>query len=311
MMIFPVGAPLPPSGVLSAEGNWVAGFWLLCGLFLLLRLWVGWQEGLARQLFTLAAIALAWWAAFTLGPTLAPGLRPFLPLPDLVLSVLTGALVGLVVYNVVNILGRTLTRRTRELEPGPGRLVWGVGGMALGAVGALVNLWVIFIGLRLLGSVADGHVRAEELSRPSAGVRRHDGGGAAPTPNTTLETGLRGLAEVKGTLEAGVVGEVVAAVDPVPARVYATLNKLARVFSDPAALGRFRNGVFVREFGADPRLAALLDDPAVTRDLAAKDYRALLTSPRLREAANDRGLAARLKRFDLERALDEALEGKG
>ena len=274
---------------------------------------------------TLAAIGLAWWAAFPLGPVLAPGLRPFLPLPDFVLSVLTGALAGLVVYHVVNILGRTLTRRTREREPGPGRLVWGVGGMALGAVGALVNLWVIFIGLRLLGSVADGHVRAEErrgegvprttareveLSRPSA-ARRGVETTLASRPGTTLEAGLRGLAEVKGTLEAGVVGEVVTAVDPVPARVYATLNKLARVVSDPAALGRFRNGVFVREFGADPRLAALLDDPAVSRDLAAKDYRALLTSPRLREAANDRGLAARLKRFDLERALDEALEGNG
>lgn len=302
--------------------GWVTGFWLLCALFVLLRLAVGWREGLGRQLFALAAIGLAWWAAFTLGPVLAPGLRPFLPVPDFVLSVLTGALVGLVVYHVVNILGRTLTRRTREREPGAGRLAWGVGGMVLGGVGALVNLWVVCIGLRLLGSVAEGHVRAEEErradgvpprttardvepSRPPA-VRRR---GEATSPGA-WEAGLRGLAEVRNTLETGVVGEVVTALDPVPARIYATLNKLARVVSDPAALGRFRNGVFAREFSADPRLMALLDDPAVSRDLAAKDYRALLTSPRLREAANDRGLAARLKRFDLERALDAALRAE-
>ena len=104
-------------------------------------------------------------------------------------------------------------------------------------------------------------------------------------------------------------------VDPVPAKAYATLNKLARVVSDPAALARFRNGVFVREFGADPRLTALLDDPAIARDLAAKNYRSLLAQPRLRAAANDPTLGARLRAFDLERALDEALgkveDGRG
>ena len=317
----------PPSLAASElPGNdVVAGFWLLCGLFVALRLWVGWREGLGRQVFALAALGLAWWAAFVAGPVLAPGLRPFLAVPDFLLSALAGALVGLVVYNVVNILGRTLARRTREREPGTGRLAWGVGGAVLGGVGALVSLWVVCIGVRLLGSVAEGHVRAEAGRADVAAVprtttarevelspRRNRPGGppsSAPASNT-LEDGLRGLARVKRSLETGVTGEVMAAVDPVPVKAYATLNKLARVVSDPAALGRFRDGVLVRELGADPRLTALLDDPAIARDLAAKDYRALLTHPRLRAVANDPTLSARLRGFDLEQALDVALRAE-
>lgn len=321
-----------PSGDAGAVG-WARGFWLLCGLFILLRLWVGWREGLARQLFALAALGLAYGAAFVGGPVLAPGLRPFLPAPDFLLSVVAGAGLGFVVYQVTNILGRTLCRRTGERAPGAGRLVWGIGGAVLGGMGALAALWVVFIGVRLLGSIAEGRVRAEQALAASPGQplpsaptsarevefpRDYRG---APTasrriPVTTAPTqssfgeGLRGLARVKDTLETGVTGEVMSAVDPVPAGAYTILNKLARVVSDPAALERFRNGFFVRELGADPRLTTLLDDPSIARELAAGDYRALLAHPRLRAAANDPTLAARVRSFDLERALDEALRGK-
>lgn len=296
---------------------WTSGFWILCALFVALRLFTGWRDGLGRQLLNLAALGLAYGAAFIGGPVLAPGLRPFLAVPDFILSVLAGLLLGLVVYNVMAILGRTLMRRTREREPGTGRLVWGVGGMVLGGVGALATLWIVFIGMRLLGSVAEGHVRAEEsrgdvaprtTARDAELPRTTRRASPIPTPAPdTFEESLRGLAQVKTTLETGLVGEVMATVDPIPAKVHTTLNKLSRMVSDPAALARFRQGAFMRELGADPRLTALLDDPSVNRDLAAKNYRALLTHPRLRAAANDKDLAARLRAFDLEKALDQAL----
>lgn len=300
--------PSPPD---PAAETWARGFWVCCGLFLLLRTWQGWREGLARQLVTGVALVAAYAVGVWGGPVLGPSLRPVLAAPDLVLSVTAGVLAGAVAYFLVNAFGRRVFPRTRDRAPGPGRLLWGGLGALVGLALAGVSLWVLLIGVRLVGAVAEGHVQAVEPTRGGARRLPPAAPESAPTPvNATFEEGLRGLARVKHALDRGVPGEIMAAVDPVPPAAYLTLNKLARVSSDPAAMERFRNHAVVREIGADPKLTALVEDPTISRELAARNYRALLTHPRILAAANDRRLAAKLRGFDLGKALNEALGEK-
>lgn len=304
----------PPAADPSAAEGWARGFWTVCALYLLFRAWRGWQAGLARQVVAVGALVLAYLAGVYGAPELAPGLRDYLHAPDVVLEAVAGTGIGLVVYYVANAAARVFFPRTRDRAPGPGRLLWGGGGALVSVGVGLVSLWVVCIGVRLAGSLAEGHLEATKPPARVSPMARQPGEKpppATPPKDSSLEETLQGLAVVKGTLDRGVVGEVMATVDPVPPAAYTTLNKLARVVSDPPAMDRFRNNFMVRQLGVDPKIAALLDDPGVSRDLAAKNYRALLFNPRLLAVANDPQLARRLRAFDLSRALDEALREKG
>src|SRR5205807_4373083 len=94
------GVANPQSAIPSVAGSplWQAVFISFGVILVLFEVVRGWRLGLLRQLVRVAALAAAYAAAFYGGRLVVPLARPFLKMPDIVLSILGGALLALAVY---------------------------------------------------------------------------------------------------------------------------------------------------------------------------------------------------------------------
>jgi len=104
-------------------------FGVILILFEVLR---GWRLGLMRQIMRLVALGAACAAAFLGGALVVPAVRPFLKMPDAVLSILCGAILAIAVYMVVSGSGAILFKRTSQQESGLLYLIYGFAGAILG-----------------------------------------------------------------------------------------------------------------------------------------------------------------------------------
>ena len=120
----------------------------------------GWRLGLVRQLVRLLALAAAYGAGLFGGRLLLPLLRPFLRLPDLMISVVAGAILVLIVYAVISTVGAILFRRTGEQNAGVVRLVYGICGAVLGIFFGLFSVWLVVVAIRSTGAIANAEMPA-------------------------------------------------------------------------------------------------------------------------------------------------------
>jgi hypothetical protein len=266
-------------------------------LLIALRAWRGWRLGVARQLIALGALAAAYPVAYFGGPPLVPFLRVF-GFPDQILAVLGGAVLGLVVFLGINLLGALLFKRTAQQTVGAVRLSYGLLGALFGALFGVVIVWIAAMGVRVLGTLAQTEISAQRQPSGRAVKRRRI---AAPNPF------IRGLAEMKASLDQGATGRIIDQVDPIPEKVYATLAKVGELVQRPESLDRFLAYPGVRPLAEHHKVAKLQGDPQILQEVAAHDYLALLRNPRIVEAANDPEVTALIKQLEFEKALDYAL----
>ncbi len=268
---------------------------------------------MARQFTRLGALFAAYFAGLFGGKFIAPLWRPFFKLPDIVLVILAGAALALVFYVVINAIGSILFKRTWQQDSALMRLLYGVGGAALGLFFGTFLVWVVVVGVRSLGAVANAQVRKQSASPAgeeaevihAVDVRRHSLGEWRDDDSTSLMTSL---ARLKNSLEMGTIGQIVKQADPVPGKKYEMLGKLGQVVSSPQNAERFLSFPGARELSQDPKIVALRDDPEIQRMIRQGQLVELLHNDKIIAAANDPELARRLKQFDLERALDYAAQ---
>jgi hypothetical protein len=255
----------------------------------------GWRLGVVRQLVNLLALVAAYGAAMASGRLMTPLLHR-LGYPDLLVSVIAGAVIGCVVYVAVAALGAALCKRTNSQSLGLLRLGYGAGGSALGLMGALVTVWLSVLAIRFLGTVAQAEVNMAKL--PTA---RRDGVTASPM---AVE-----LAQFKKSLDSGPTGAFLNNTDPVPQRFYQILEKMTRVISSTDSMRRFVTYPGTRVLSQNPKILALQKDPEIARQVGRGNFMGLLGNPKILAAVNDPSLEALVKSFELEKALDYALSG--
>lgn len=269
-------------------------------LILLLHFWRGWRSGVMRQLFSLVAIALAFLAGMVGREMLVPLLRP-LGLPDRQLSLVGAVLAALVIYILVSLFSALLFKNTSEQKVSVVRFGYGLFGGLIGLVKGLVIVWLLFVGLRLVGTIAEVRIALNQKpASPNAETQVVDLRGA-PGPL------VQSLAQIKEALETGPVGAVMDRLDPVPTTFARTLPKLVRVLGNPDAVARLQHAPGMEKLIEQPSFIALTTDPEIAAASESRDYRALMQNPRLREAINDENLRAAFESMELEKALDFAL----
>lgn len=291
--------------------GWQAVFISFAIIMILLEIIHGWRIGLMRQLVRIAAIVAAYGCAFFAGSFVLPIARSFVKLPDPILIVLGGFVLGAIVFALLNGLGPILFRRTADHESRIIRLVWGISGGLLGIVLGAFTIWLVFAGARLVGSVAQAQVHSQR-ALTSATLqpvwnRPLQIQGEIPVRDQQPSPLMVTLSDLKSSLESGPVGATLSAVDPLPENMYRTLERVGEVASNPESAERFLQFPGAQQIARDPKIIALRDDPRVTALISQGRFLDLLQNERVVDALNDPALIARFKKFDLERALDYAL----
>jgi len=279
-------------------------FALVLILFEVLR---GWRRGLPRQVARLGALVAAYFAAFFGGKFLGPLLGMFVRMPDALLSIFAGAIFALIVYAIISGIGSALFRKTSQHDSMIVRLLYGSTGALLGIFFGLFLVWLIVVAVRSVGSVADAQVR-EQASDSSVlhavDVRRRILGEPSEdeAPLTTS------LARLKNSLEMGVIGNAVKKVDVVPQKTYDVIEKIGAIAANPQNAERFLSFPGARELSEHPKIIALRNDQEIAQMLAQGQFLELIQDHRIVDAANDPDLKARLKKFDLNAALNYATQ---
>ena len=282
-------------------------FGLVLILFEILR---GWKRGIARQLARLAALIAAYFAAFYAGQFALPLLRPFLKVPDPILSALAGAVLGLFLYALITGLGTVLFKRTSQHDSALVRFFYGLSGATVGIFFGAFLVWLVVVGVRSLGAVADAKVQHEATEQNNAVLHAVDRRRGLSGPNEESATLTTSLARLKNSLELGVVGDAVKKADVVPTKAYETLGKLGKLVSNPDSAQKFLSFPGAHELSQNPKIVALREDPEISDMIAQGRFLDLLQNPKILDAANDPELAQKIKEFDLQKALDYALEQK-
>ncbi len=284
-------------------------FAFLLILFEVLR---GWRLGVARQLARLAALIAAYFVAFFGGKFMVPIVRPFFKMPDALLSILAGAVLALMVYAIINGLGAIWFKRTRQHDSLLVRFLYGSAGAVFGLFFGAFLIWLLIVGVRSVGAVADARVRGQEdVSAPPqpralhvVDVRRS----LFSKSSEELPPLMTSLARLKNSLEMGLIGDAVKKADIIPAKTYEALGKVGQVASSPKTAERFLSYPGARNLTEHPKIAALRNDPEISQMIAQGRLFELLQNEKIRAVLNDRSIIDQIKNFDLQRALDYATQ---
>jgi hypothetical protein len=287
-----------PQSEIAGSPVWQTVFLSFAIVLILFEIVRGWRLGIMQQLMRVAAVVAGYAAAYFGGDLLVPLLRPSLKMPDMIISAVGGAILAMVAYGIIASLGTILFKRTAQQSSGTVRLVYGLSGALLGVCFGGFFIWLVLVGIRTVGSIADAQVQARskmERSRPSPS-----------DANIDVDSITTFLARLKSSVEMGAMGNVVKKTDVMPTGVYQTLSDTGTVLSNPETARKFLSSPGLRELSEHPKIVALRNDPEIAEMIAQGHLIELMRDPRVLDTVNDPELAARMKQFDLKKALEYA-----
>lgn len=278
---------------------WQVAFFTLAGVFVFYQAAQGWRRGVIRQAFHLFALLCGYAAAWFGRGMLVSMLRP-LGFPDFVLLALSGAVLAFVVFHGIAVIGAVLFKKTSQQNTALIRFGCGAAGALPGFASGLVVVWVLAIGICLLGTVAEAEiVVARQMAKKPRGTEQSE----AQRPSVAL----LGLARMKHSMEQGAAGEVMRRLDPVPAEIYPVIDRIGRIIEDPESAKRFMDFPGVKSLSEQPKIAALCDNPEIVRLAMARNYFGLMKNKHLVNVANDPEVNAMIGKLEFQKALDYAL----
>jgi membrane protein required for colicin V production len=270
----------------SASWQWI--FLAVALLWLLISTARGWSKGLMRQLVSVVALIAAVWITSRFSSNLADYLRTALHLPEGIVTLVAILFLWIVTSNLVVLIGHMLFKRTRDQESPIAKLIYGFGGAFLGFLYGLFFLWLIVIGIRLVGYIAE-----KELSILS------ERGAAVAFPVT--------LAKLKNSIERGFGRPILNVVDPIPRRWYQEIDQWGRAVSDPRILRKMMGYPGFQNVWRDPRVKALQDDPEIQAAAHQGNLIALMSNRKVVALMNDPEIRKACSPEQLQAALDYAL----
>jgi len=309
MLVFLSAIQNPQSEIgIAGSPLWQTVFLSFAIVLILFEVIRGWRHGVMRQLVRVAAVVAAYAAAYFGGDFLVPLIRPWLKVPDLLISAVAGGILAVTVYGIIASLGSILFKRTAQQSSGTVRLIYGLGGALAGIGFGMFFVWLILVGIRTVGSIAEAQVQAR-TKIPTASVRSAQSRPQPeepPKPNFDTDGLMTLLARLKNSVELGPVGSVVKQTDAMPTGAYQTLGDLGTVLANPETAVKFLSYPGLRELSEDPKIVALRNDPEIAEMMAQGRVFELVRHPRIVEALNDPALAERIRQFDLKKAVDHA-----
>ena len=304
MLVFLSAIQNPQSEMgIAGSSLWQTIFLSFAIVLILFEVFRGWRHGVMRQLMRVAAIVAAYAAAYFGGDLLVPLLRPWLKVPDLLISAVAGGILAVIVYGIISSLGSILFKRTAQQSSGTVRLIYGLGGALAGIGFGAFFIWLILVGIRSVGSIAEAQVQSRTKSPANARSAPRPQPEEPPTPSLDTDSLMTLLARLKNSVELGSLGAVIKKSDAMPTGAYQTLGDLGTVLANPETARKLLSYPGLRELSEEPKIVALRNDPEVAEMMAQGRIFELVRHPRIVEALNDPALAERIRRFDLKKAI--------
>jgi len=269
---------------------WRNVFFALAGGWVLLSFLRGWTQGILRQLLVPLAVFGALIAVILVTPTASGYLYQNTRLPASVSASLLGFAIWLFAYNLLVFVGGIIFKRTRDQDFAIVRLVFGVGGAVVAVVYAFLQIWVMVVGIRILGRVAEDQI-------------------AVQSSRNAVSSGLVvGLARLKNSLELGSGKVVLDQLDPVPPEAYRRLDQFSQLLANPRAIGRLLESPALRGIWENPRIRALQADPEILEAIRRSDFLSILPNPKVFALWTDPSIQALLSGDQIQAACDYAKE---
>jgi hypothetical protein len=267
---------------------WRNVFLALAGGWMLLSIYRGWTQGILRQLLVPLAVLGASVLVAVVTPTASGYLHDNTRLPAPVSVLLLGAAIWLFAYNLLVFIGRIIFKRTRDQDFAIVRLFFGAGGAGVAVFYGLVQIWLMVIGVRFFGRIAEDQVSLQSSRNAvSSGV-------------------VRGLARLKNSLELGPGKVLLDRLDPVPSDVYQRLDQCSRLLASPRAIGHLMESPAFRSTWENPRIRALRADPEISEALRRGDFLSILSNPKVIALWTDPSIRALLSGDQIQAACDYA-----
>ncbi|MFZ4386901.1 MAG: hypothetical protein ACOYOI_01895 [Chthoniobacterales bacterium] len=276
--------------LLDGSPEWQRYIFIAATIFLIWEVWRGWRLGAVRGLLRLAALFCAWIGGSTAAGATGTIVAFFSKVPPLIAPGVAGLTVGIGIYIGISLLAGLLFKKT-EHHKGVVRWGFGLGGAVCGFIFGLLFLWAGITLIRGLGACGELRIMQARNEGRSAGT----------------EKAALFLIKLKESLELGTTGKSLKRADPLPTAFYDNIVKISMVAGDPRALERFCQYPETLKIIANPKVAAIIQDPALEKAAEKKNILPLLQNKNVQAAANDPRLLEQLKAFDLTAALDFAL----
>jgi Colicin V production protein len=274
-------------GHIEGSAQWQTAAFIIAIAWILVSAVRGWGKGLMRQLAGIVALFAAGFLVLHYTGEMEEFLRPHVP--PLILIFVSAVLIWVVSFNSIVLIGRLFFKRTKDCESSLIRLIYGLGGGAIGVGYGLLFVFCVLIGLKVIGRIAENQVEIQHAKNESSGAL------------------ILNLAKLKNSVELGYGRRVLESVDPFPSRFYRELDQYSRLIADPEAIQKLLEYPGFRRIWESPQVLEIERDPEIVADVQRGNILGVFTNRKVVALLNDPQIRSIFNQGDLDAALNYAL----
>jgi hypothetical protein len=278
-------------GNIEASAHWQSAVFLIAGAWILANAVRGWGQGLMRQATGIVALFAAGFLVLRYTGLMGEFLRP--QVPALILMPVSALVIWVVSFNSIVLIGRLLFPRTRDCESFFWRLIYGLGGAAIGAGYGLLFVFCVLIGMKVVGRIAEDQIEIQQAKNESAGAL------------------ILNLAKLKNSLELGYGRRVLESVDPFPNRFYQELDQYSRLIADPKSIHKLLEYPGFRQIWERPQILEIERDPEVVTEVQRGNIFGVFTNRKVVALLSDPQIRSVFSQGNLDAALNYASTASG
>jgi hypothetical protein len=271
--------------------QWQAALFLIATAWIFVSFARGWKKGLMRELAGIAGLFAAGFLIISFTGRMAEFLRP--QVPSFILVPLSAALIWILSFNAVVLIGHLLFKRTAGYESSLLRLISGVGGGVIGLCYGLLFIWCVAIGVKVIGRLAANQVEIQRGKNESSGLF------------------MVNMARVRNSMELGYGKALLNSVDPFPRSFYRGLDQYSQIIEDPEAFERLLAYPGFHRIWQSPRIQELQRDPEIIAEVRNGNVIGVLVNPKVVMLLEDPEIRNAITQSDMEAALSYALTSRG
>lgn len=283
---------------------YLIGFLGTAALFLLYAIYDGVQQGMGRKLMSNTGLILGILVALSIGDGPGKLLHEIIPYPLFIRQYIGAIIVGFMIFGLIHVLSILLIKKTKDRE-GSERTTQARGGALIGSITGALSIAICVLIISMAGKLASIALANTPATSPNSDTTSPEFERRAQA--TAMLVHLNNLDAAIANLPGYLL---INSIELIPAKFYRTFDKSLQVSNDPHAADRFMRQPRVRLFLQDPLLQELTKDQELNELAERRDLHGILSHSKVRAVCEAPEIQEWVQDFELEKALDAALNHK-